>query len=225
MEHVFAVWPLLQEKSKSLRDIGNGPSRYRQYALGSVPEIVCCETQPCSEESGIEYPCMVLLMDRRCLARSSAVRKVEVNTTNARTYRSRCQGRLVRGPNPTHSSSFSSSFSACFCFYCMLVRLSRCLFVSLPPFLSFSLSLVAKKLIAILECLKTQPQIPAIPSSRITRTPKQHRHTPTLSHFPTTGEYNVYGSLGEQKESTRTSFKGFGFGGSGVNRDMVLPTR
>ncbi len=39
------------------------------------------------------------------------------------------------------------------------------------------------------------------------------------------GEYTVYGSLGEQKESTRTSYKGFGFGGSGVTRDMALPTR
>eukprot|EP00752_Nemacystus_decipiens_P010955 g9736.t1 len=39
------------------------------------------------------------------------------------------------------------------------------------------------------------------------------------------GQYNVYGSLGEQKESTRPSFKGFGFGGSGVDRDMVLPTK
>ncbi|CBN74016.1 hypothetical protein Esi_0012_0027 [Ectocarpus siliculosus] len=42
---------------------------------------------------------------------------------------------------------------------------------------------------------------------------------------PGPGQYNVYGSLGEQKESTRTSFKGFGFGGSGVARDMALPSR
>lgn len=40
-----------------------------------------------------------------------------------------------------------------------------------------------------------------------------------------TGEYSVCGSLGEQKESTRTSHKGFGFGGSGIARDMALPSR
>eukprot|EP00904_Undaria_pinnatifida_P008864 jgi/Undpi1/5107/HiC_scaffold_19.g08459.m1 len=42
---------------------------------------------------------------------------------------------------------------------------------------------------------------------------------------PGPGQYSVCGSLGEQKESTRLSYKGFGFGGSGVTRDMSLPTR
>ena len=47
----------------------------------------------------------------------------------------------------------------------------------------------------------------------------------TSSSAPRTGQYSVCGSLGEQKESTRQSYKGFGFGGSGVARDMTLPTR
>ncbi|CAM9270846.1 unnamed protein product [Pylaiella littoralis] len=42
---------------------------------------------------------------------------------------------------------------------------------------------------------------------------------------PGPGQYSVYGSLGEQRESTRISFKGFGFGGGGVSRDMPLPSR
>lgn len=50
------------------------------------------------------------------------------------------------------------------------------------------------------------------------------------SRFPSSpnmraGQYALCGSLGEQKESTRVSFKGFGFGGSGIARDMALPSR
>ncbi|CAM9770958.1 unnamed protein product [Hapterophycus canaliculatus] len=47
----------------------------------------------------------------------------------------------------------------------------------------------------------------------------------TEDKSPGPGEYTVCGSLGEQKESTRTSHKGFGFGGSGIARDMALPSR
>lgn len=40
-----------------------------------------------------------------------------------------------------------------------------------------------------------------------------------------TGQYTIYGALGEQKESTKQSFKGLPFGGSGVERAMTLPNK
>ncbi|CAM9485339.1 unnamed protein product [Ascophyllum nodosum] len=42
---------------------------------------------------------------------------------------------------------------------------------------------------------------------------------------PGPGQYNVSSALGEQTESTRTSFKGFVFGGAGIVRDMALPSK